>query len=785
VERSFVTSEGRGDRALLVLGLGEWGRGVLSRLQQGRDRPSTNERFTTLQIDHAAAATDDTTAWEHFYLGLPRNFDPSPHVWMPSRSLAQTPFELDTIPDRARARLLLSSSQRQLRGFLSLPIHRLVSRLDPSPESTLEVLICASLSDVMGSGIFLDLAHILRELAAGEHRASVCALLAFPDATALAEVDPTLWQARTYAGLLELNHYSRDGVPFSLHDHLGQEREADSGPPLDRTFLLFPEEGRWQPSHAEEEAAAWIYARSSDEPFLSVLSRPRPAPSKNHRGPHCLDTLRGVRLEVPGTGVPQLTAIQLSRQALARWTRSGASIPLDAEGRQRVAKLRDRVTQQLLKKETTTWLADINQRCEDLTRESEGLLDSSFDAGDRAWRMVRRLERLVYADLDRGGKVWREARGQISGRFEILDELMTEELDRMLARPSDGHLLLVRCYDELQTLRNDRIRELTQRIEDIARGEATTRLRTARTELRQVTHSEPGLFGRLRGRADIKLMATLGEWVRWMPRFAMQERERAVAQIEIEVLQEMLRPVERQLATARLWAEELGRSLDVLEEELVTGVFGVEDGAVRVLPGGSSDPRQAARHLCEELLGIDPEAAELPLEITDSARIEEGDSEEGARQLGRWAMPLCASVSDRLTIDAVLATAAAGTASRDELNRAVERWLTPFLDHHSGEQTNVHLVVALPQHAMNSQLVEWLGARVAERGLPTPEFIGVAAPNEVILYRLELDFPAWRLGHQLDSLRRSYDLVRYGEDPVSLHTRADVPEWAPLELEDR
>ncbi len=786
VEMPFVTSRGRGDRALLVLGLGDWGRGVLSRVQQGRDRPAACEGFTTLQIDHASATVEDSTAWEQFYLGLPRSFDPTPHVWMPSHSLAETPFELGTLPDRARARLVLSTSQRQLRGFLSLPIHRLVSNLDPVEASSLEVLVCASLSDVMGSGVFIDLAYILRELVAGEHSASVCALLAFPDARALAEDDPTLWQARTYSGLVELNHFSGQGVPFSLHDHLGKERQLDSGPPFDRTFLLFPEEGRWQPSEAEEEAAAWIDARSSGIPFLAALDRPRAEELPEiPPGPHRLDTFRGVRLKVPGTGMPQMTAIQLSRRALARWTRSGASIPMDAEGRRLVAGLRDKVARHLLKKESTNWLIDINQRCEALTRESEALLESSFDAGARAWRMVRRLERLVYADLDRGGKVWREARGQISARFELLDETIGEELNQMLARPTDGHLLLARCYDELQTMRNDRIRELTQRIEDMAGGEATGRLRAARTDLRQVTHSEPGLFGRLRGRADVKLMASLAEWVRWMPRFAMQERERACAQIEIEVLQEMLRPVERNLATARLWAEELGRSLDSLEQDLIEGVFEApDDGAIQILPGGTTDPRQAARHLCEELLGLFPEAAELPMEITDPTQIEEGDSEEGARRLGRWAMPLCASVGDRLTIDAVLTAAPPGTNARQQLDDAVDRWLTPFLDHDSSEQTDAHLLVVLPQHALDSTLADWLSSRAAERGLAAPEFVGVAAPNEAVLYRVELDFPPWRLGHQLESLRRAYEKLRFDEEPVSLHTRADVPEWASLEREE-
>jgi len=776
-----VGTEGS-ETASLVLGLGDWGRLVLARIQAGRDRPQA-EGLTALQIDHASAATDESTPRERFLLGLPRSFDPSPHVWMPSESLAQTPFELGTLPDRARARLLLSTSQRQLRGFLSLPIHRLVSGLE-GPQSSLEILICASLSDVLGSGIFLDLAHVLREIADGDHDVSIGALLAFPDARAFAEEDPTLWQARAYAALLELNHFSTEGAKFSLHDHLGQERVAEGGPPLDWAYLMFPEEGRWQPRDAEVEAAAWIHARTSGEPFLSELSRPRPMPLPSRRGPRRLDTLRAVTLRVAGTGLPQLTAIQLSRRALARWTRSGANLPLDAEGQRIMSALRERVTGLLVKKETTAWLADINQRCEQLTSEVDGLVDSSFDAGARAWRMVRRLERLVYADLDRGGKVWREARGQLTGRFELVSNAVTDELDGMLARPTDGHQLAVRAYDELQNLRNERIRDLTQRITDAGQGEATARLRVARTDLRSVTHSEPGLFGRLRGRTDVKLMAALGEWVRWMPRFAMQERERAVAQVEIEILQDLLKPVEKRLATARLWAEELGASLDGLEQDLVEGVFDVEDGTLRVLPGGTQDPRLAARHLCEELLGLYPEAAALPLEITDPAQMETSDAEEGARRLGRWAMPLCASVSDRLTIDAVIAGTATGTPTRDVMDRAVARWLLPFLERDPAERSDVRLAIAMPGHAMGSQLQDWLVDRAVERGLPAPEIVGSAAPDEAVLFRLELGFPAWRLGNMLDSLRDSYEAMRFGSEPVSLHARADVPDWTPLKVQD-
>ena len=779
--RSEVNQE-RVDTASLVLGLGDWGRLVLARVQAGRDRPHA-DGLTALQIDHASAVTEDSTPRERFLLGLPRSFDPSPHVWMPSESLTHTPFELGILPDRARARLLLSTSQRQLRGFLSLPIHRLVSRLE-GPSSGLEVLICASLSDVLGSGIFLDLAHVLREIATGDHEVSIGALLAFPDARAFAEEDPTLWQARAYAALLELNHFSTEGAPFSLHDHLGQEHLAQSGPPLDWAYLLFPEEGRWQPRDAELEAAAWIHARTTGDPFLADLSRPRPAPSPSRRGPRRLDTFRAVTLRVPGTGMPQLTAIQLSRRALARWTRSGPSLPLDSEGRRIMTALRERITQQLVVKESTAWLADINERCQQLTLEVEQLLDSSFDAGARAWRLVRRLERLVYADLDRGGKVWREARGQMSVRFVRIADTVAEEIDHMLSRPSDGHHLAVRAYDELQNLRNERIRDLTQRITDMGKGEATTRLRAARSDLRSVTHSEPGLFGRLRGRTDVKLMSALGEWVRWMPRFAMQERERALAQIEIELLQDLLGPVEKHLATARLWAEELGTSLDGLEQDLVAGLFEVDDGTLRVMPGGSQDPRQAARHLCEELLGLFPEAAELPLEITDPAQMEAGNAEEGARRLGRWAMPLCASVSDRLTIDAVLAGVTAGTATRAVLDKGVARWLMPLLERDREESPEVRLAVALPGHAIGSQLQDWLVDRAVERGLPIPEVVGVAPPNEAVLFRAELGFPAWRLGHMLESLRESYETMRFAADPASLHTRADVPDWTPLKVQD-
>ncbi len=765
-------------RASLVLGVGDWGRQVLHALPPGLSEGS--DLVATLAIDAQASPPDLPPGTDRLRLALPPNLDISPHVWLPSAVIERAPFGGEP-RSRAEARLLLVTGQRQLRGFMSLHVHRLNSRLQEAGGGTIEVLICAALSEVVGSGLLLDLAYLLREFMPSPERTSIGALLALPHTMAMFDTDPTAWQACGYAALQELNHFSRPHALFSFHDHLGEERLATGGAPLDWGFLLFPEQGRWAARGCDEEAAAWIAARATGEPFLTFLARPRPADSQGQEAPSTprrFDTLRAVRCVVPEQGLPELAALQLARRALNRWHSTADESLLDGDGRGLLKAVRERVGELLTRKESMPWLGDVNRRCEELTSAADGITTGNRDPGKTLWRQARHLERKVFSDLSPDGLVWREARTAIGERFSTISTTVDSETRAMMARPADGLQLVHATVAMLAELREERLRSLQHRLEDTLRSEAGTRLRQARAELRKVTHTAPGLLGRIRRGGDLRMFEALGEWIRWLPRHALQERERIVTQVEIEALEGLLAPLEDKLARADGRGVAVLSALDSLEEQLADQVETPTE--LLVFPGGSAHPAEAAGHLCDELLSTLPSAAHLPTELLEAVVGEELDADAIAAQLLQWAVPASGALRERLAIDLVLAGAPPGTAARDVLETAIQRWLSPFLARHPGERTDPWAVIGLPADAVGSDLDDWLRQRAASRGLNQVASFALPGEREIVLFRLDLGFPVWRLDRVIETLRESHH-ASLAESADTLHTRADVPSWASMD----
>jgi hypothetical protein len=766
-------------RASLVLGVGDWGRQVLHALPP--DLTLDNDLLAVLAIDAQASPPDLPAGVERLRLALPPNLDANRHVWLPSDVIARAPFAGGDPRTRAESRLLLVTGQRQLRGFFSLHVHRLNSRLQEAGGGTIEVLICAALSEVVGSGLLLDLAYLLREFLPSPERASIGALLALPHAMAMMEPDPTAWQACAYASLQELNHFTRPHALFSFHDHLGEERLATGGAPLDWSFLMFPEGGRWQARSCDEEAAAWIAGRASGEPFLTFLARPRPADSLGQDPPGTprrFDALRTVRCVVPEQGLPELTAVHLARRALARWHGACEGTMLAADGRGLVSTVEQRVKELLVRKGSLPWLGDINQRCEELTSAADSITQKGRDPGARLWRQARHLERKVFSDLSPDGQVWREARAAVAERFGQIGVTVATAIDPMLQRPGDGMQLVQSTVEALVGLREERLLSLESRLDDTQRGDTGSKLRDARGELRRVTHSPPGLLGRLRGGNDVRLFEALGEWVRWLPRHALQEREKILTQVEIEALEGLLAPVEDRLRRAEGRGGDVLAALDALGESMSGQVEAPVE--LLVLPGGSVEPDEAAAHLCEELLASHPAAATLPPPLLQAVVNEDLEPDAVAAQMLQWAVPACASVRDRLAIDLVLAGAPPGTSARAVLETAIQRWLNPLLPRHEGERTDTWVVIGLPADAVGSDLDRWLRQRAESRGLSQVATFALPGEREIALFRLDLGYPIWRIDRVVETLRSSYDSALANGD-ATLHSRADVADWAPLQ----
>ena len=769
--------DGDATRATLVLGVGDWGRRVLRRLDAAaEERPVA---LAALVLDHAHRSVDDDLGWERFHFGLTRNFDERPHVWLPSEVLARAPIPLGAPRDRAHARLLAVTSQRQLRGFLSLHVHRFASRMQERGIEGVEVLICSSLSGITGSGALLDLAYLVRELLPSQETCSVGALLAMPDEESLGSDEPAAWQARTYATLMELHHFGRSHALFSFHDHTGKERPAAGSIPFDWTFLLFQDPNQSSQRQTAIEAANWLAARGSGEPFLPMLCRPRITPQRNESP--LFDTLRAIRIRAPSDWMPELTAIQLARRAIVRWTRSAEGENVDPHRQQELQSLLDKTSRMMDGKLPSDWSTELSQRCNALVQAVDDRLGSGGDVGALVWREARVVERRVFSELDQGARVWGEAANAVQLQFDELRGVLLDEANTLLARPADGYQTFASALAELRVLVADRARILKERIADASHAEAGTRLRAARTELRKQTHAPAGLLGRIRKSSDLRVFDAFGEWIRWVPRFALHERDRIVAQVELDALAELLPPLEELLDDARQRAAALVMTLDQMQTEAATAALDGLDEDVVLLPAGTLDPVEAASHLCEVLLAGTPNLDTLPGELAGPDILESDDLEASARQLLAWALPHCEAIQRHLRIDAVIAGAPAGSPVQTALDQAIGSWLAPAIERHPGMDGEIHLAVGLPEHAIGGELNRWLREWASSRGIERFESFALPGTADLLLCRLDIGFPLWQISGLLEPLRESYEQLRFGDRPATLPTRADVSDWTDID----
>ncbi len=179
----------------------------------------------------------------HHYLRPPSSL-PSIEKWISPRILSRIPRNLLTGGSRALGRLALVDNYRNI-------VHRLESALDriTAPEALQaaaeasglrrrsnwpRIYVVAGLAGGTGSGMFIDLAYIVRAALRerGYDEAEVVALSFLSSA----EEDPELAQANTYAALVELRHFA--GGTFHAQYEAMAPPVEDRRPPFGRTILL-------------------------------------------------------------------------------------------------------------------------------------------------------------------------------------------------------------------------------------------------------------------------------------------------------------------------------------------------------------------------------------------------------------------------------------------------------------------------------------------------------------------------------------------------------------------
>src|SRR5207245_10549806 len=125
------------------------------------------------------------------------------------------------------------------------------------------VFVVTSLVGGTGSGMFIDLAYLVRQqlMRLGHEAAEVVGICYLPPAAS--EPRRVQEQANTFAALTELNYFSSPNAVFSARYELGEVRRTDplfscKGPPLQRCQFYVLPSGR--ESAVSEENGVTVFA---------------------------------------------------------------------------------------------------------------------------------------------------------------------------------------------------------------------------------------------------------------------------------------------------------------------------------------------------------------------------------------------------------------------------------------------------------------------------------------------------------------------------------------------
>jgi hypothetical protein len=185
----------------------------------------------------------------HRYLRPPSSMPPL-EKWISPRALSRMPRNLLTGDSRALGRLALVDNYRNVVNRLESALDRITAPdalQTAARESGLgwrsnwpRAYVVAGLAGGTGSGMFIDLAYIVRAALRdrGYGDAEVIALDFLPSGD---DPAPDVAQANTYAALVELHHFT--AARFHAQYEAMAPAVEDDRPPFDRTVLLTGDDG--------------------------------------------------------------------------------------------------------------------------------------------------------------------------------------------------------------------------------------------------------------------------------------------------------------------------------------------------------------------------------------------------------------------------------------------------------------------------------------------------------------------------------------------------------------
>ena len=337
----------------LVIGLGSLGLGVLRRLRWQAARAQRSRKLRhrlrllyldtdpdALRLATQGDAAEALTAGEVLQAKLNR---PSHYLrstgnktrvegWLNPKMLYRIPRNLVTTGLRVLGRLAFFDNYRMIS-------RRFQAELDAcrDTETVLKagetlglglrttrprVYVIAGLAGGSGSGMFLDVAYVLRRLLRhhGYEQPEIIGIFLIPPVDR--HPGRTLGLGNTFAALTELNHYSAPGTSFLAHYDERERAINDSDPPFSRCILLQLPDDAEARSFREVlgQAADYLY-RNLATPLGRATDDTRDQLSVMPRQPWGMvyQTFGSFRVTLPRRALVQKTASDLCLQVVERW----------------------------------------------------------------------------------------------------------------------------------------------------------------------------------------------------------------------------------------------------------------------------------------------------------------------------------------------------------------------------------------------------------------------------------------------------------------------------------
>jgi eukaryotic-like serine/threonine-protein kinase len=340
----------------LIIGLGGLGLGVLKRylecMHERFDRPMMPECLRLLYIDtdpetalHASAGEPASLVGPGDFL-LARLNRPSHYLrnkhrmggWFNPKMLYRIPRSFLTTGLRVLGRLAFMDNykmiHRRLQAELALcherePLQHAAEKTGLGLRTTRpRVYVVCGLAGGSGSGMFLDLAYVIRRIMRqhGHENPEIIGIFLIP----AVDRHParTLGMGNAFAALTELNHFSAPGTTFSAQYDEKERPLNDQDPPFARClFLQLPEDGESR-SVGEVAGLAGDYLfRNLVTPLGRVADEARDRISILPRQPWCLayQTFGSFRVSLPRQALMTQAARLLCVKLVERWLAKDAT----------------------------------------------------------------------------------------------------------------------------------------------------------------------------------------------------------------------------------------------------------------------------------------------------------------------------------------------------------------------------------------------------------------------------------------------------------------------------